>query len=108
MGEISKQRINKPIIENSFVVCMKIIWHSSLSLIVLQFNDMVTVIFMSHTTVAALVAFILDITLSREDDAARKDSGLQWWEKFSLYSADVRSDEFYALPCRLDALFPAL
>ncbi|XP_061372002.1 putative nucleobase-ascorbate transporter 10 [Gastrolobium bilobum] len=72
------------------------------------FNDIVTVIFASHTTVAALVAFILDITLSREDDAARKDSGLQWWEKFSLYNSDVRNDEFYALPCRLNELFPSL
>ncbi|KAK7283245.1 hypothetical protein RIF29_12641 [Crotalaria pallida] len=71
-------------------------------------NDMVTVFFMSHTTVAALVAFILDLTLSREDDAARNDSGLQWWEKFTLYNADVRNNEFYALPCRLDELFPAL
>ncbi|TKY74966.1 putative nucleobase-ascorbate transporter 10 [Spatholobus suberectus] len=72
------------------------------------FNDMVTVIFMSHTTVAALVAFILDITLSREDDAARKDSGLQWWEKFSVYNADGRNDDFYKLPCRMNELFPAL
>ncbi|KAI4353782.1 hypothetical protein L6164_002710 [Bauhinia variegata] len=69
-------------------------------------NDSVTVIFMSHATVAALVAFILDNTLTREKDAARKDSGLQWWEKFSLYNADVRNDEFYALPCRLNEFFP--
>ncbi|TKY57905.1 putative nucleobase-ascorbate transporter 10 [Spatholobus suberectus] len=72
------------------------------------FNDVVTVIFMSHTTVAALVAFILDVTLSREDDAARKDIGLQWWERFSLYSADVKNDEFYSLPCRLNKLFPPI
>ena len=75
---------------------------------IFQFNDIVTVIFMSHTTVAASVAFILDITLSCEDDAARKDSGLQWWERFSLFNADVRNNEFYSLPCRLDELFPAL
>ncbi|OIV97669.1 hypothetical protein TanjilG_12426 [Lupinus angustifolius] len=71
-------------------------------------NDIVTVLCMSHTTVAALVAFILDLTLSREDDATKNDSGLQWWEKFTLYNADVRNNEFYALPCRLDELFPAL
>ncbi|KAF7830535.1 putative nucleobase-ascorbate transporter 10 [Senna tora] len=71
-------------------------------------NDMVTVILMSHSTVAALVAFVLDFTLSRENDATRKDSGLQWWEKFSLYNADVRNNEFYALPCRLDEFFPAV
>lgn len=74
----------------------------------LQFNDMVSVIFMSHTTVAALVAFILDMTLSREDDEARKDCGLPWWEKFSVYNADGRSDDFYKLPCKLNDLFPAI
>ncbi|XP_062098225.1 putative nucleobase-ascorbate transporter 10 isoform X2 [Humulus lupulus] len=72
------------------------------------FNDIVMVIFMSHTTVAALVALILDCSLSRENDSTRKDSGLHWWEKFSLYGSDVRNDEFYALPFKLDKLFPAL
>lgn len=71
-----------------------------------QLNDVVSVILMSHTTVAALVGFVLDVTLSREDDCARKDISLQWWERFSLYSADVKNDEFYSLPCRLDKLFP--
>lgn len=73
-----------------------------------QFNDVVTVIFMSHTTVAALVAFVLDVTLSREDDAARKAIGLQWWERFSLYSSYVKNDEFYSLPCKLDKFFPPI
>jgi hypothetical protein len=73
-----------------------------------QFNDIVTIIFASHTMVAALVAFILDFTLAREDDAARDDSGLKWWEKFSIYGSDVRSNEFYGLPCRLNEFFPAL
>ncbi|KAL5074665.1 hypothetical protein RYX36_013649 [Vicia faba] len=72
------------------------------------FNDVLIVIFASHTTVAALVAFILDLTLAREDDAASDDSGLKWWEKFSIYGSDVRSNEFYGLPCRLNELFPAL
>lgn len=75
----------------------------------MQFNDILSVIFMSHTTVAALIAFILDLTLSREDDdAASNDSALKWWERFSLFNADVRNDEFYSLPCRLNELFPAL
>lgn len=74
----------------------------------LQFNNVLIVIFSSHTMVAALVAFILDLTLAREDDAARDDSGLKWWEKFSIYGSDVRSNEFYGLPCRLNELFPAL
>ncbi|CAN6723149.1 unnamed protein product [Malus baccata var. baccata] len=72
------------------------------------FDDLVTVIFMSHTTVAAMVAMVLDCSLAREDNASRKDSGLYWWEKFSLYGSDIRNDEFYALPCRLNKFFPAL
>ncbi|KAK6235346.1 hypothetical protein SCA6_010683 [Theobroma cacao] len=75
---------------------------------VIQFSDIVLVIFMSHTTVAALVALFFDSTLSRENDETKKDSGLKWWEKFSSYKSDVRNDEFYALPCRLNKLFPAL
>ncbi|KAL2346486.1 hypothetical protein Fmac_000486 [Flemingia macrophylla] len=71
------------------------------------FNDVISVIFMSHTTVAALVAFVLDITLSRDDDEARKDCGLPWWEKFSVYSEDHRNDEFYKLPWKLNVFFPA-
>ncbi|KAL6207951.1 hypothetical protein ACLB2K_018903 [Fragaria x ananassa] len=71
------------------------------------FNDVVIVTFMSHTLVAALVALILDCSLSREYDATRKDSGLNWWAKFGVYGSDVRNDEFYALPCSLDKLFPA-
>nr|KYP57090.1 Putative nucleobase-ascorbate transporter 10 [Cajanus cajan] len=72
------------------------------------FNDTFTVIFMSHTTVSALVAFVLDLTLARENDEARKDSGLQWWERFNLYSANVKSDEFYSLPYSLNKLFPPI
>ncbi|KAH7523740.1 hypothetical protein FEM48_Zijuj06G0044100 [Ziziphus jujuba var. spinosa] len=72
------------------------------------FEDVLTVIFMSHTTVAAIVAMILDSTLTRENDPNGKDSGLHWWKKFSLYGSDVRNDEFYALPCRLNKFFPSL
>ncbi|KAM7280111.1 hypothetical protein ACFE04_007245 [Oxalis oulophora] len=72
------------------------------------FGNMVAVIFMSHTTVAAMVALILDCTLSRENDETRNDNGLIWWEKFRFYNSDVRNDEFYALPLSLDKLFPAL
>ncbi|KAI8550091.1 hypothetical protein RHMOL_Rhmol06G0077400 [Rhododendron molle] len=70
------------------------------------FNDMVTVIFTSHPTVAVLVAVILDCTLVREDDEGGKDSGSHWWEKFVFYNRDVRSHDFYKLPCKLNKLFP--
>lgn len=74
----------------------------------MQFEDVLTVIFMSHTTVAAVVAMVLDSTLFLENDSNRKDSGLHWWKKFSLYGSDLRNDEFYALPCRLNKFFPSL
>lgn len=73
----------------------------------MQFRDICTVILTSHTTVAGLVALLLDLSLSRENDSTKNDSGLHWWEKFSIYNLDVRNDEFYGLPCRLDKLFPS-
>ncbi|KAB1208905.1 putative nucleobase-ascorbate transporter 10 [Morella rubra] len=72
------------------------------------FDYIVTVIFMSHTTVASLVALILDCSLSRATDATRKETGLHWWMRFSLYSSYIRNDEFYELPFGLNKLFPAL
>uniref|UniRef100_A0A5B6YL66 Putative nucleobase-ascorbate transporter 10 n=1 Tax=Davidia involucrata TaxID=16924 RepID=A0A5B6YL66_DAVIN len=72
------------------------------------FNDIMSVIFMSHATVAAIVALFLDCTLSRGNDETRKDSGSHWWDKFVMYDTDVRSDEFYALPCKLNKFFPPL
>ncbi|KAE8656716.1 Nucleobase-ascorbate transporter 8 [Hibiscus syriacus] len=72
------------------------------------FSDIILVIFMSHTTVAALIALFFDLTLSRENDETRKDIGLNWWERFSLYKSDVRNEEFYALPCSLNKLFPSI
>ncbi|XP_050237968.1 putative nucleobase-ascorbate transporter 10 [Mercurialis annua] len=72
------------------------------------FHDVVTVLFTSHATVASIIAIFLDCTLSSKTEETRKDNGLKWWEKFSLYNSDVRNDEFYALPFRLDKLFPAL
>jgi len=58
--------------------------------------------------VVAFVAFFLDLTLAREDDATRDDNNLKWWEKFSFYGYDVRINEFYSLQCRLNEIFPAL
>ncbi|OIT29295.1 PREDICTED: putative nucleobase-ascorbate transporter 10 [Nicotiana attenuata] len=70
------------------------------------FNDIMSVIFMSHATVAAIVAVFLDRTLPFSNDEARKDNGSHWWDKFVVYSKDVRSDEFYKLPCQLNRFFP--
>lgn len=72
------------------------------------FNDTITVIFMSHATVAGLVALVMDCTLPRGSDETLKDSGKPWWEKFVDYHKDVRSDEFYKLPCQLNNFWPPL
>ncbi|XP_057953964.1 nucleobase-ascorbate transporter 7-like [Malania oleifera] len=71
------------------------------------FNNLLEIIFMSNATVAAIIALLLDQTLDCKAEATPKDNGLQWWEKFNLYKSDVRTDEFYALPCRLNQLFPS-
>ncbi|XP_055834937.1 putative nucleobase-ascorbate transporter 10 [Solanum dulcamara] len=70
------------------------------------FNDTMSVIFMSHATIAAAVAVFLDRTLPLSNDEARKDNGSHWWDKFVVYTNDVRSDEFYKLPCQLNRFFP--
>jgi len=68
----------------------------------MQFNDTMSVIFTSHATIAAAVAVFLDRTLPFSNDEARKDNGSHWWDKFVVYTKDVRSDEFYALPLQLN------
>ncbi|XP_042508765.1 nucleobase-ascorbate transporter 7-like [Macadamia integrifolia] len=71
------------------------------------FNDIMYVIFSSHATVAAIVAFFLDLTLNRGDPTTRRDSGAHWWEKYRVFKAENRSEEFYALPYNLNKYFPS-
>ncbi|KAG8372699.1 hypothetical protein BUALT_Bualt12G0093900 [Buddleja alternifolia] len=76
------------------------------------FNDIMSVIFMSHATVAAIVALGLDCTLHHgtegaHNEEARKDNGSYWWDKFMIYNKDVRNEEFYKLPGQLNSCFPA-
>ncbi|XP_060193906.1 putative nucleobase-ascorbate transporter 10 isoform X1 [Lycium barbarum] len=70
------------------------------------FNDTMSVIFMSHGTIAVVVAVFLDRTLPFSNDEAHKDNGSHWWDKFVVYTKDVRNDEFYKLPCQLNTFFP--
>ncbi|GFP84086.1 putative nucleobase-ascorbate transporter 10 [Phtheirospermum japonicum] len=72
------------------------------------FNDILYVIFMSHATVAAIVALVLDRTVDYGSDEARKNNGSYWWDKFMVYNKDDRSDEFYKLPGQLNRCFPSL
>ncbi|KAL0439148.1 UNVERIFIED_CONTAM: Nucleobase-ascorbate transporter 6, partial [Sesamum latifolium] len=71
------------------------------------FNDIMSVVFMSHATVAGVIALVLDRALDYGTDETRKDNGSYWWEKFVVYGKDVRSDEFYKLPGRLNRCFPS-
>ena len=70
----------------------------------MQFENMVSVVLMSHASVAVMIAMVLDCTLCNGNDEYRRD----WWEKFAVYSKDIRSHEFYKLPWQLNKLFPAL
>ena len=65
--------------------------------LILQFNNIVQVIFSSPATVAIIVAYFLDFTLSRGHSSTRRDSGRHWWEKFRTFNKDIRSEEFYSL-----------
>ncbi|KAK6945970.1 Nucleobase cation symporter 2 family [Dillenia turbinata] len=71
------------------------------------FNDIMQVIFTSPATVAATIAFLLDLTLSYRDSTHRKDSGRHWWVKFRSFDTDTRSAEFYSLPYNLSKYFPS-
>ncbi|XP_062177710.1 nucleobase-ascorbate transporter 4 isoform X2 [Alnus glutinosa] len=71
------------------------------------FNNIVQVIFSSPATVAIIVAFLLDTTLSRGQSSTRRDSGRHWWAKFRYFNQDTRSEEFYALPYNLNRFFPS-
>ncbi|GKB09498.1 putative nucleobase-ascorbate transporter 10, partial [Tanacetum coccineum] len=67
------------------------------------FDNMVSVVLMSHASVAVTIPMILDCTLGRENN----ENGKDWWEKFAMYGKDVRTDEFYKLPWKLNKFFPA-
>nr|XP_043617618.1 putative nucleobase-ascorbate transporter 10 [Erigeron canadensis] len=67
------------------------------------FNNMVSVLLMSHASVAVMIAMVLDCTLGRIND----ENGKDWWDKFTDYGKDIRTDEFYRLPWKLNKLFPA-
>ncbi|XP_061373876.1 nucleobase-ascorbate transporter 4 [Gastrolobium bilobum] len=71
------------------------------------FNNIVQVIFSSPATVAIIVAYLLDFTLSRGHSSTRRDSGRHWWGKFRNFNQDIRSEEFYSLPMNLNRFFPS-
>ncbi|CAB4290710.1 unnamed protein product [Prunus armeniaca] len=72
------------------------------------FNNIVQVIFSSPATVAIIIAFFLDLTVSRGHGSTRRDSGRHWWGKFKNFGSDTRSEEFYSLPYNLNRHFPSV
>ncbi|KAH9773464.1 nucleobase-ascorbate transporter 7 [Citrus sinensis] len=72
------------------------------------FNDMINVPFSSEPFVAGLLAYVLDVTLHKKDNATRKDRGMHWWDRFRSFKTDTRSEEFYSLPFNLNKFFPSV
>ncbi|KAK9069488.1 hypothetical protein SSX86_011392 [Deinandra increscens subsp. villosa] len=68
------------------------------------FDTLVLVVFMSHASVAIMIAMILDCTLG----LVNKENGKDWWAKFDVYGKDVRTNEFYKLPWTLNKWFPTV
>ncbi|KDP44514.1 hypothetical protein JCGZ_16347 [Jatropha curcas] len=71
------------------------------------FNNIMQVSFSSSATVAIIVAFFLDCTLSLSHSSTWRDSGRHWWGKFWKYDQDPRPEDFYSLPWNLNRFFPS-
>ncbi|KAF8005984.1 hypothetical protein BT93_K0307 [Corymbia citriodora subsp. variegata] len=72
------------------------------------FNDMINVPLSSEPFIAGCLAYFLDNTLHKKDNAIRKDRGKEWWDRFKLFEGDTRSGEFYSLPFNLNKYFPSV
>ncbi|XP_020238235.1 nucleobase-ascorbate transporter 3 [Cajanus cajan] len=68
------------------------------------FNDILNTIFSSPATVAIIVGTIIDNTLEGKQTAV--DRGLPWWGPFQNRKGDVRNEEFYRLPLRINEYMP--
>ncbi|KAI4316750.1 hypothetical protein L6164_024698 [Bauhinia variegata] len=68
------------------------------------FNDILNTIFSSPPTVAIIVGTVLDNTL--EAKHTMNDRGIPWWIPFQNRKGDVRNDEFYSLPLRINEYIP--
>lgn len=68
------------------------------------FNDILNSIFSSPPTVAMIVGTLLDITLEARDSGV--DRGIPWWVPFQNRKGEVRNEEFYSLPLRINEFMP--
>ena len=69
-----------------------------------QFNDILNTIFSSPATVAMIVGTLLDTTLEARDHAVQR--GIPWWDPFQRRNGEVRNEEFYSLPLRINEFMP--
>ncbi|XP_011017252.1 PREDICTED: nucleobase-ascorbate transporter 3-like [Populus euphratica] len=68
------------------------------------FNDILNTLFSSPPTVAMIVGTVLDSTLEARQTI--NDRGIPWWKPFQSRKGDVRTDEFYSLPLRINEWMP--
>lgn len=70
----------------------------------LQFDDILNTIFSSPPTVAMIVGTLLDNTLEARYNI--DDRGIPWWKPFQHRKGDVRTEEFYGFPLRINEYLP--
>ncbi|KAJ9166179.1 hypothetical protein P3X46_020963 [Hevea brasiliensis] len=69
------------------------------------FNDILNTIFSSPPTVAMIIGTLLDNTLDARHTI--NDRGIPWWKPFQHHKGDVRTEEFYSLPLRINEWLPS-
>ncbi|GMI90648.1 pigment defective embryo 135, nucleobase ascorbate transporter 3 [Hibiscus trionum] len=67
------------------------------------FNNILNTIFSSPATVAIIVGTVLDNTLEAKQ---LDDRGVPWWKPFQRRKGDVRTEEFYSYPLRINEYIP--
>ncbi|KAF9687598.1 hypothetical protein SADUNF_Sadunf02G0110000 [Salix dunnii] len=68
------------------------------------FNDILNTLFSSPPTVAMIVGTLLDNTLEARQTI--NDRGIPWWKPFQNRKGDVRTDEFYSMPLKINEWMP--
>ncbi|WCJ35359.1 Xanthine/uracil permease family protein [Euphorbia peplus] len=69
------------------------------------FNDILNTLFSSPPTVAMIIGTLLDNTLEARQTV--NDRGLAWWKPFQHRKGDVRTEEFYSPPLRMNEWIPS-
>ncbi|KAL4279628.1 hypothetical protein GQ457_03G039240 [Hibiscus cannabinus] len=77
--------------------------HGPVRTTAIWFDDILNTIFSSPATVAITVGTILDNTLEANHV---EDRGVPWWKPFQHRKGDVRTEEFYSYPLRLNEYVP--